>query len=90
MDIAEVRQLLEANGLAISGEKRLRNGLGSQLRVKNGAVVNVWNNGNVNVQGKNREVVEAALPPPIRNLDSGTAWRQARLAQVIRLGAIMA
>lgn len=45
----------------IASEKRLGNQTGTQLRLKNRAVVNVFDNGNVNPQGKNKKAVEAAL-----------------------------
>ena len=61
MEPSEARKLLEAAGLAIKSEERLSNDTGTQLRLRNGAIVNVFDNGNFNVQGKNRSEVEAAL-----------------------------
>lgn len=61
MDASEVRTLLEAAGLDIKTEDRLGNDTGAQFRLKNGGIVNVFDNGNFNVQGKNKTEVEAAL-----------------------------
>ncbi len=61
MDVSEARRLLEAGGFEIKAEERLGNDTGTQLRLANEAVVNVFDNGNWNVQGKNKADVEAAL-----------------------------
>lgn len=61
MDTDEARRLLGEAGLAISTEKRLGNETGTQLRLKNGAIVNVFDNGGFNVQGKNKDAVQAVL-----------------------------
>lgn len=61
MTLDEAKQLLEAAGLEIHSEKRLPNETGSQLRLTNDAIVNVFDKGTFNVQGKNKEQVEAAL-----------------------------
>ena len=42
-------------------EERLPNETGSQLRLDGGAIVNVFDNGTVNCQGKNSKAVEAVL-----------------------------
>lgn len=61
MDVSEAKSLLEAAGLAIVSEKRLGNDMGTQLRLKTGGIVNVFDTGICNVQGKNTDAVEAAL-----------------------------
>src|SRR5262245_18653225 len=61
MDVAEARSLLEAATLEIKTEERLGNDTGTQLRLKNGGIVNVFDNGNFNVQGQNKTIVEAVL-----------------------------
>src|SRR3990172_5825873 len=61
MDASEARTLLEAAGLDVKTEGRLGNDTGTQLRLKNGGIVNIFDNGNFNVQGKNKAAVEAAL-----------------------------
>jgi len=61
MDATEVRRRLASAGLDIKSDERLANDTGTQLRLTNGAIVNVFDNGNCNVQGKNKAEVEAAL-----------------------------
>jgi predicted nucleotide-binding protein len=61
MTVDEVRSLLVAAGLVLKDEADLPNGTGHRLRLTNGAVVNVFNNGNFNVQGKHQSEVNAAL-----------------------------
>ena len=61
MEVLEARTILEAAGFEIGTEKRLPNKTGTQLRLKNGAIVNIFDKGTYNVQGKNKDVVEAAL-----------------------------
>src|SRR6266704_3302936 len=61
MKIEDVKRALSAAGLKISSEQRLRNNTGNQLRLENGAVVNCFDKGTVNLQGKNKAVVEKAL-----------------------------
>jgi len=61
MDASEARDLLDAAGLVVKSEERLSNDTGMQLRLRNGAIVNIFDNGNFNVQGKNKSAVEAAL-----------------------------
>lgn len=64
MNLGEARRLLEAEGFEITTEERLANDTGTQLRLKNGAIVNVFDNGKVNVQGKHTSEVKAALVQP--------------------------
>jgi predicted nucleotide-binding protein len=61
MKTEDVKRALNAAGLKISSEQRLRNKTGNQLRLQNGAIVNCFDKGTVNVQGKNKTVVEKAL-----------------------------
>lgn len=61
MEVSEVRTLLEAAELVVGSEQRLPNNTGTQLRLKNGAVVNVFDTGKCSVQGKNKALVEEAL-----------------------------
>ena len=61
LTLDEVRQALNAAGLDIATEERLPNDTGTQLRLVNKAIVNVFDNGNVNVQGKNQDAVKTAL-----------------------------
>lgn len=61
MDVSEAHSLLDAAGFGIKTQDRLGNDKGTQIRLVNGAIVNVFDNGNFNVQGKNSTAVEAAL-----------------------------
>lgn len=61
MDVSEARTMLEAAGLDIKTAGRLGNDTGMQLRLKNGGIVNIFDNGNFNIQGKNKAAVEAVL-----------------------------
>ena len=57
MDVGTAKKLLRDNGIAIKDKGRLGNETGTQIRL-GGAVVNVFDNGNWNVQGGNRELVD--------------------------------
>lgn len=61
MTIDDVKRALDGAGLSIKTEKRLPNDTGSQVRLVNGAIVNCFDNGTVNVQGKNKDAVGKAL-----------------------------
>lgn len=69
MDLGEARKLLDDANLEVTREERLANDTGTQLRLKNGAIVNVFDNGNFNVQGKNNAAVDAALGKPARGAE---------------------
>jgi len=61
MTVDEARTLLRNAGMTILKEERLANNTGMQLRVANGAIVNVFDKGTFNVQGKSTTETEAAL-----------------------------
>lgn len=61
MTLQEVRDLLKRAGLAIAKEGRLGNNTGVRLDLANGGIVNVYDNGTVNTQGKQRAETMAAL-----------------------------
>lgn len=61
MNVDEARELLRDAGFVVVKVERLPNNTGSQLRVVNGAIVNVFDKGTFNVQGKNSQDVEAVL-----------------------------
>lgn len=83
MDLAEVRSLLEARGLEIKIEERLGNDTGTQLRLKNGAIVNIFDNGNFNVQGKNRAAVEGVLGKAAHVAEATTTYSPKRKVFVV-------
>lgn len=54
----EVRQILLRHGFQVVEEKRTGNDLGTIFKLNNGCLVNCWDSGKVNCQGKNRSEVE--------------------------------
>ena len=61
MNIDEAKQQLSKAGLKVTKESRLPNGTGIQLRISNGAIVNCFDNGTINVQGKEKVQTQAVL-----------------------------
>ena len=61
MTLEDIKALLSNAGLVISKESRLGNNTGSQLRLRGGAIVNVFDNGNYSVQGRNTNTVSEIL-----------------------------
>jgi len=61
MTLNTARNCLVEAGHRIKKEERLGNNTGIRLRLKGGAIVNVFDNGNYSCEGKNCEVVEALL-----------------------------
>ncbi len=61
MSLETMRELLRKGGYVIVEEKRLGNGLGTQLRLDCQAIVNVFDTGKYNVQGRNNKEVEEYL-----------------------------
>lgn len=62
MDALEsTKARLQQCGLVMTGSTRLTNNTGYQLRYKTGEIVNVFDNGNIQVQGKNTSQTKALL-----------------------------
>lgn len=61
MNVEETKACIQAGGFQINSEERLPNGTGTKLVLSNGAIVNIYDTGKVNVQGKNQEPVKACL-----------------------------
>jgi predicted nucleotide-binding protein len=61
MTIEDIKHKLGNADLVVENESRLPNDTGTQLRLKNGSIVNCFDNGNYNIQGTNRDVVASAL-----------------------------
>jgi predicted nucleotide-binding protein len=59
--VNDARSLLANAGLQIKSEQRTGNDLGWTLRLTNGGIVNVFDNGNFSVQGKCQPEIKAAL-----------------------------
>lgn len=80
MTLDEAKALLAAADFEVDSEQRANNDLGWQLRLTNGGIVNVFDTGVFNVQGKCQPEIKAALgaapaqvaatkavaPPPIK------------------------
>ena len=61
MNKDQVKEVLISNGYQIVDEKRTGNDLGHVYKLSNGCIVNCWDTGNVNCQGKNKTEVEHIL-----------------------------
>lgn len=61
LNIEQVKLLLKTGNYSISEEKRTGNDLGTVLRLSNGCIVNCWDKGTVNCQGKNASEVSRIL-----------------------------
>lgn len=61
MTLEEVKQKIEQNGYGIILEKENGNNTGTMLKLNNGTIVNVFNTGKVNYQGKNTEEIKNLL-----------------------------
>lgn len=61
LNIEQVKSLLKIGSYTILEEKRTGNGLGTMLRLSNGCIVNCWDTGTVNCQGKNVDEVSQIL-----------------------------
>lgn len=59
-----VVSLLKQNSVNIESENRMNNNLGTVLRTHTGCLVNVYDSGKVNCQGKNREEIEKIIKEP--------------------------
>ena len=64
MSVEEVKAALIASGYSISGENRNGNNLATVLNLANGCIVNCWDSGKVNLQGKCTSEVEEVLCKP--------------------------
>jgi predicted nucleotide-binding protein len=61
MELEQVKRILDEAGLVVTQEKRLPNDTGTQLCLKNGAKVNLFDKGTYNVQGRNADSVKRVL-----------------------------
>lgn len=61
MGINDVINLLKSKNLSIIEQKRTGNNLGTVLKLNNGCIVNCWDSGKVNCQGKNNAEVDAII-----------------------------
>lgn len=61
LNIEQVKTLLKKAGQVISEETRSGNNLGTVLKLTNGCIVNCWDKGTVNCQGKNASEIDEIL-----------------------------
>ena len=61
LTIEQVKVILKSNKCAITNEERTGNNLGTKLMLSNGCIVNCWDKGTVNCQGKEAKNVENLL-----------------------------
>ena len=61
MNLSTAKKILTEDGFAINREERLGNDSGTQIRLGNGAVVNVFDKGSYSLQGRNMERVKELL-----------------------------
>ncbi len=59
--LEQVKKILEINNQIILEEKRTGNNLGTALRLANGCIINCWDKGTVNCQGKNSDQIMVLL-----------------------------
>ena len=71
LTLEQVKELLKKANKVIVDEKRSGNNLGTVLKLANGCIINCWDKGTVNCQGKNAEQIVAILSEvptsPIQN-----------------------
>lgn len=58
MTLENVKAILKKSNFKISSETRSGNDLGTVLKLENGCVINCWDKGTVNCQGKNKDIIE--------------------------------
>ena len=61
MKVDDAKRILSQNGFKIIEEGRLPNNTGTRIRLDIGAIVNVWDKGSFNIQGRNTDRVKAVL-----------------------------
>ena len=59
--LEQVKKILDINNHIILEEKRTGNNLGTALRLTNGCIINCWDKGTVNCQGKNSDQIMVLL-----------------------------
>lgn len=61
MTLEEVKAILGANSFIITEERRIPNNTGWRLRLASGQIVNVFDSGTYNVQGRNPDPIKRLL-----------------------------
>lgn len=70
----QVFGILKENGFEVLETKRTGNDLGTVYRLSNGCIVNCWDSGKVNCQGKNQKEVEALLGNTTKTNSSNVSY----------------
>ena len=68
LNIEQVKTLLKKSGQVISSETRSGNNLGTVLKLSNGGIINCWDKGTVNCQGKNQSEIEKILVDGVKGV----------------------
>lgn len=61
LTLEQVKATLKSNKCVITSEERMGNNLGTKLILSSGCIVNCWDNGTVNCQGKEAKSIENLL-----------------------------
>lgn len=65
MSLDQVKLTLKTNNYTVEKEVKNGNGLATVLTLANGCIINCWNKGTVNLQGKNTTEIEKVLSNPV-------------------------
>lgn len=77
MNVSEVKRILGENGFNILNESRSGNDLATVLHLNNGCIVNCWDKGTVNFQGKNQNEVLLLFGKQSNRIDSSIVEKAA-------------
>ena len=61
MNLDELKRIITSAGHIIASEDRLNNKTGTQLKLSNGTIINIYDKGTYNIQGKNTEEIKSLL-----------------------------
>lgn len=61
LTLEQTKNILKNSGYVISNESRTGNNIGTKLTLTSGCIVNCWDKGTVNCQGKNASEIETIL-----------------------------
>ena len=70
LTLEQVKDILKKANQTIIEEKRTGNNLGTILKLTNGCIVNCWDKGTVNCQGKNADMIDKILKCPSNSINT--------------------
>jgi predicted nucleotide-binding protein len=70
MNVENMKAALVDNGLTIKAEDRMGNNLGTRITLDNGTIINCFDSGKINYQGKNIEETQARLGGTLATVDA--------------------